>query len=84
MKKKEKGKQIPSKSEFRVAKEKNFQNPFISKLCVSKEKNIKKRASQVFLDPIQNRALSRSVQLEAVYLEALLYSEILKLVKKSG
>ena len=40
---------------------------------VSKEKNIKKRASQVFLDPIQNRALSRSVQLEAVYLEALLY-----------
>ena len=39
---------------------------------VSKEKNIKKRASQVFLDPIQNRALSRSVQLEAVYLEALL------------
>ena len=42
---------------------------------VSKEKNIKKRASQVFLDPIQNRALSRSVQLEAVYLEALLYSK---------
>jgi hypothetical protein len=34
---------------------------------------MKKRASQVFLDPIQNRALSRSVQLEAVYLEALLY-----------
>ena len=34
---------------------------------------LKKRASQVFLDPIQNRALSRSVQLEAVYLEALLY-----------
>ena len=27
-----------------------------------------------FLDPIQKRALSRSVQLEAVYLEALLYS----------
>ena len=39
---------------------------------VSKEKNIKKRASQVFLDPIQKRALSRSVQLEAVYLKALL------------
>ena len=39
---------------------------------VSKEKNIKKRASQVFFYPIQNRALSRSVQLEAVYLEALL------------
>ena len=34
---------------------------------------IKKRASQGFLDPIQKRALSRSVQLEAVYLEALLY-----------
>jgi hypothetical protein len=33
---------------------------------------IKKRASQGFLDPIQKRALSRSVQLEAVYLEALL------------
>ena len=30
------------------------------------------RASQNFLDPIQNRALSRSVQLKAVYLEALL------------
>ena len=28
-------------------------------------------ASQIFLDPIQKRALSRSVQLEAVYLEAL-------------
>ena len=36
---------------------------------------IKKRASQGFLDPIQNRALSRSVQLKAVYLEALLYSK---------
>ena len=34
---------------------------------------IKKRASQGFLDPIQNRALSRSVHLEAVYLKALLY-----------
>ena len=34
---------------------------------------IKKRASQGSLDPIQKRALSRSVQLEAVYLEALLY-----------
>ena len=31
-----------------------------------------KRASQGFVDPIQKRALSRSVQLEAVYLEALL------------
>ena len=36
----------------------------------------KKRASQGFLDPIQKRALSRSVQLEAVYLEALLYDNL--------
>ena len=35
-------------------------------------KIVQKRASQVFLDPIQKRALSRSVYLEAVYLEALL------------
>ena len=34
---------------------------------------VQKRASQMFLDPIQKRALSRSVHLEAVYLEALLY-----------
>ena len=54
------------------------ENSFISKIRVSKEKNIKKRASQVFLDPIQNRALSRSVQLEAVYLEALLYIDFQK------
>ena len=31
---------------------------------------------EISLDPIQKRALSRSVQLEAVYLEALLYTEI--------
>ena len=37
-----------------------------------KQQFIKKRASQGFLDPIQKRALSRSVELEAVYLEALL------------
>ena len=30
----------------------------------------------MFLDPIQKRALSRSVHLEAVYLEALLYCSI--------
>ena len=35
-------------------------------------KNMQKRASQMFLDPIQKCALSRSVQFEAVYLEALL------------
>ena len=35
-------------------------------------KNVQKRASQMFLDPFENRALSRSVHLEAVYLEALL------------
>ena len=40
-----------------------------AKLC----KNVQKRASQIFLDPIQKRAPARSVQLEAVYLEALLY-----------
>ena len=34
-------------------------------------------ASQGFLDPIQKRALSRSVHLEAVYLEALLYNVIM-------
>ena len=50
------------------------------KICASqknvhlKKQFIKKRASQGFLDPIQKRALSRSVQLEAVYLEALLYT----------
>ena len=37
-------------------------------------KNVQKRASQIFLDPIQKRAPARSVQLEAVYLEALLYT----------
>ena len=37
-----------------------------------KQQFIKKQVSQGFLDPIQKRALSRSVQLEAVYLEALL------------
>ena len=37
------------------------------------QKNVQKRASQIFLDPIQKRAPARSVQLEAVYLEALLY-----------
>ena len=37
-------------------------------------KNVQKRASQIFLDPIQKRAPARSVQLKAVYLEALLYS----------
>ena len=36
-------------------------------------KNVQKRAYQMFLDPIQKRALSRSVHLEAVYLKALLY-----------
>ena len=44
----------------------------------AKVKTIQKRASQGFLDPIQKRALSRSVQLEAVYLEALLYSKDLR------
>ena len=38
-------------------------------------KIVQKRASQTFLDPIQKRAPARSVQLEAVYLEALLYHD---------
>ena len=38
----------------------------------AKEKNGQNSASQKILDPIQNSVLSRSVQLEAVYLEALL------------
>ena len=41
--------------------------------CAKSCKNMQKRASQIFLDPIQKRALSRSVHLEAVYLEALSY-----------
>ena len=40
----------------------------------AKGKMVKKRASQNFLDPIQKGASSRSVQLEAVQLNALLYS----------
>ena len=36
-------------------------------------KIVEKSASQIFLDLIQKRAPARSVQLEAVYLEALLY-----------
>ena len=47
---------------------------FCAKSCqnrAAKVKMIQKRASQGFLDPIQKCALSRSVQLEAVYLEAL-------------
>ena len=42
-----------------------------AKACISSIYQ-KERASQIFLDPIQKRALSRFVQLEAVYLEALL------------
>ena len=48
--------------------QKNVQNR--AKTC----KNVQKRASQIFLDPIQKRAPARSVQLEAVYLEALQYA----------
>ena len=39
---------------------------FTKKTC----KIVQKRASEMFLDPFQKRALSRSVHLEAVYLEA--------------
>ena len=38
-------------------------------------KNVQKRATQMFLDPIHKHASSRSVHLEAVYLEALLYRQ---------
>ena len=41
--------------------------------CASQVKFIKKRVPQNFLGPIQKRALSWSVQLEVVYLKALLY-----------
>ena len=37
---------------------------------------IKARSAQNFLDPIQKRASARSVQLEAMYLEDLLYESI--------
>ena len=41
-------------------------------------KIVQKRAFQIFLDPIQTRAPARSVQLEAVYLETLLYIDYQK------
>ena len=44
-------------------------------------KKVQKSASQMILDPILKRALSRSMHLEAVYLKALLYIVIFK--KKS-
>ena len=43
------------------------------KKCASQATIYQKSASQGFLDPIQKCALSRSVQLEVVYLETLLY-----------
>ena len=65
---------------------KNMHLKYYQKTCTSRShlpKNVQKRAemcknvqklvSQMFLDPFQKRALSRSVHLEAVYLEALLY-----------
>ena len=39
------------------------------------------RVSQVFWEPIKNRVSPRSVLLKAVYLEALLYYEIIKLFR---
>ena len=48
---------------------KNVQN------CANTCKNVQKRASQIFWDPIQKRAPARSVQVETVYLEALLYMD---------
>ena len=55
---------------------------FWSKTCISKKNRAssrllaKNRVSQVFWEPIKNRVSPRSVLLEAVYLEALLYIEI--------
>ena len=52
---------------------------FWSKTCISKKNRAssrllaKNRVSQVFWEPIKNRVSPRSVLLEAVYLEALLY-----------
>ena len=54
---------------YLVIKNVHLKYSFIKKTC----KNVQKRASQIFLDPIQKRAPARSVQLEAVYLKALLY-----------
>ena len=39
---------------------------------------LKIRVTQIVFDPIQKRALSRSMQLEASYLEALLYKCLVK------
>ena len=50
----------------------------VQKTCKN-VKNVQKRAFQMFLDPIQKRALSRSVQLEAMYFEVLVYL-IIKMV----
>ena len=41
------------------------------------DKNVQKTCIQIFLDLIQKRAFSRSVQLEAVLLKALMYFEII-------
>ena len=49
------------------------ENSFISKIRVPKGSKYIISCISRFLDPIQKHALSRSVQLEAVYLEALLY-----------
>ena len=57
---------------IRASQEDIYQNSCFSKKRASQATIYQKRASQGFLDPIQKRALSRSVQLEAVYLEALL------------
>ena len=55
---------------------KNMQNCASQVLIYQKTcKNMQKHASQTFLDPIQKHASSRSVQLEAVLLKALLYFE---------
>ena len=61
---------------YLLTKKRASQGLIYQKTCKNVQKtckNVQKRASQMFLDPIQKRALSRSVHLEVVYLESLLY-----------
>ena len=56
--------ELLNKANARTSKKRSAQGFHYINSCISN-----------FLDPIQKRALSRFVQLEAVYLEALLYLE---------
>ena len=52
---------------------------FIKKRASQETIYQKKLAPQIFLDPIEKRTLSRSVHLEAVYLKALLYVNLVSI-----